>query len=241
MLEEDLFQPIKEYFEGFGYCCDGEVKSIDLYMEKGDENVAVELKVSLDFKAVQQAALRQKVADTVFIGIFTPKNVFSGAFRDKLYLLKRLGIGLITVSPRTGDVKVISEPVVSELDEFKSRNRKKRSELSQEFRRRTNKNNVGGVHSTKLMTGYREDTLLVLDAVCELGGEAPVREISRLCPDQKAAAILKANHYGWFEKPKKGIYRITEKGYDALCEYEKELGKLKAVQAERAREQKTTN
>ena len=59
-MERDLFLPIKTYFENFGYVCDGEVKGIDLYMENGEKNVAVELKQTLDFKSVQQAALRQK-------------------------------------------------------------------------------------------------------------------------------------------------------------------------------------
>ena len=33
-MEKDLFKPIKEYFESYGYTCDGEVQDIDLYMEK---------------------------------------------------------------------------------------------------------------------------------------------------------------------------------------------------------------
>ena len=86
-MEKDLFLPIKAYFEAYGYTCDGEVQDIDLYMEKGDESVAVELKQELDFKAVQQAALRQKLTDTVYIGIFKPKDMGRRAFQDKLYLL----------------------------------------------------------------------------------------------------------------------------------------------------------
>ena len=65
-MEKDLFLPIKTYFEQFGYICDGEVNDIDLYMEKEDESVAVELKQTLDFKALQQAALRQKITDIVY-------------------------------------------------------------------------------------------------------------------------------------------------------------------------------
>ena len=74
-MERDLFLPIKTYFENFGYVCDGEVKGIDLYMENGEKNVAVELKQTLDFKSVQQAALRQKITDIVYIGIFKPKDI----------------------------------------------------------------------------------------------------------------------------------------------------------------------
>ena len=42
-MEKDLFGPIKEYFKQYGYVCDGEVEDIDLYMEKEDKSVAVDL------------------------------------------------------------------------------------------------------------------------------------------------------------------------------------------------------
>ena len=58
-MEKDLFEPIKEYFSALGYSCDGEVNDIDMYMQKDGESVAVELKQSIDFKAIRQAALRQ--------------------------------------------------------------------------------------------------------------------------------------------------------------------------------------
>ena len=226
-MEKDLFQPIKQYFEALGYVCDGEVNDIDLYMEKGAESVAVELKQTLDFKAVQQAALRQKITDFVYIGIFRPKDLRSGSFRDRLYLLKRLGIGLIVVSPKTFRVEVVNEPVVCELSSFQRRNSRKRRALSSEFQKRKTKNNTGGVHATKLITSYREDALLVLDAMMELGGECSTREIRALSGIEKTTAILYHNYYGWFENVKKGVYRVTEPGYDALEEFETTIRKLK--------------
>lgn len=227
LSEKNLFNPIKEYFEGFGYVCDGEVGDIDLYMEKGDENLAVELKVSLDFKAVQQAALRQKVADTVFIGIYKPKDLYSTSFKDKIYLLKRLGIGLIVVSQKSGMIEVVSEPIVSEISNFKPANSKKRKAISQEFKKRRTKLNVGGVTGTKIISSYREDALLVLDALCELGGEGSSRDVHKLSQIEKSTSIMYENYYSWFENVDKGKYRISEKGYDALEEYENVLKGLK--------------
>ena len=100
-LEKDLFGPIKEYFENKGYVCDGEVADIDLFAEKlsadkpagkkrkkdgqtdtDPERVVVELKVNLDFRSVQQAAQRQKMFETVYIGIFRPKDFSSRSFKD---------------------------------------------------------------------------------------------------------------------------------------------------------------
>lgn len=226
-MEKDLFKPILDYFTSYGYVCDGEVKDIDLYMEKDGESVAVELKLTLDFRAVQQAALRQKVADTVFIGIARPKNMRAAAFQDKLYLLKRLGIGLIIVSTSTGTIEIVNEPVVSELETFRRSNRYKKKALSAEFQHRRVKKNTGGVHATKLITGYREDALLVLDALCELGGEASTRQIIELSGVRGATKILYANYYGWFENVSKGVYRIREAGYAAFEEFEEAMKVLK--------------
>lgn len=226
LSEKNLFKPIKEYFEAFGYTCDGEVGDIDLYMEKEGENLAVELKVSLDFKALQQAALRQKVADTVFIGIYKPRDLYTRSFQDKIYLLKRLGIGLIVVSKRTKAVEIVSEPVVTELKRYKSSNLGKRKKISSEFKKRKTKSNTGGVTGTKIISAYREDALMVLDALCELGGEGSSRQVHELSKVEKSTQIMYNNHYGWFENVDKGQYKITEKGYDALEEFEHVLKNL---------------
>ena len=226
-MERDLFEPIKEYFEELGYTIDGEVGGIDMYMEKDDMTAAVELKKTLNFRVVQQAALRQKVCDAVFIGICCPKSMRSASFRDRLYLLKRLGIGLLVVSEKSGSVSLVSEPVVSELSAFQTRSSARREAIHKEFCTRKAKNNVGGVTRTKLITGYREDALLVLNALCELGGEALVSQIRTLSGVDKAASILRLNHYHWFAKgSKKGTYSLTEAAYDALEEFEDVLKKL---------------
>lgn len=226
-MEKDLFEPIKLYFEQFGYQCDGEVNDIDLYLEKGDECIAIELKQSLNFKVLQQAALRQKLTDIVYIGIFRPKDYGSKAFRDKIYLLKRLGIGLILVSKRGGKVEIVSDPVVSELSSFQQRNKEKQKALAAEFKKRRIKNNTGGVHGVRVITGYREEALLILDAMMELGGQASTREIRKSSGIEKTTQILYNNYYGWFEGVQRGVYKVTEKGLQALEEFEAAIGQLK--------------
>lgn len=226
-MEKDLFAPIKTYFESYGYTCDGEVQDIDLYMEKDSESVAVELKQTLDFKSVQQAALRQKLVDYVYIGIFKPKDLYRSAFQDKLYLLKRLGIGLIVVSKRSKAVEIVSEPIVSELSVYQTRNRGKKKVLSEEFQKRKSKSNVGGVHGTKLITSYREEALLILDALLSLGGEASTREVRSLCGVERTTPILYNNHYGWFSRSGTGRYSVTEAGLQAVEEFEDTLRILK--------------
>lgn len=238
-MEKDLFQPIRSYFEGYGYECDGEVGDIDLYMMKDGQSVAVELKQTLDFRALQQAALRQKVTDIVFIGISRPKDLYSRSFRDRIYLLKRLGIGLITVSPSSGTVEIVSEPVISDPEDFRSRNMKRRKALEAEFQRRKIRNNTGGVHGTRLMTGYREDALTVLDTLKELGGEDICRNIRKHCGVEKTSPILRDNHYGWFERGEEGNYRISPEGEKAFNEYAEVLETLRETRNKRENNKKT--
>ena len=226
-MERDLFLPIKTYFENFGYVCDGEVKGIDLYMENGEKNVAVELKQTLDFKSVQQAALRQKITDIVYIGIFKPKDLYSSAFKDKLYLLKRLGIGLIVVTKRGQTIEIVSEPIVTELSSFQKRNVGKRKALSEEFHKRKTKNNIGGVNGTKLITGYREDALLVLDALIALAGEGSSRKVREVSGVANATRIMYQNYYGWFCNVSTGYYKVTETGLNALEEFSGVIAALK--------------
>lgn len=228
-MERDLFAPIKSFFEEQGYVCDGEVNDIDIFMQKDEDSVAVELKQTLDFRAIQQAALRQKIVETVYIGTFMPKDRGSSSFRDKLYLLKRLGIGLIAVSKRSGDVTVLSEPVVSELKGFQARNKRKKKALENEFKKRRIKSNTGGVTGVKLLTRYREDALLVLNALLVLGGEGAPKDVKRLSFVDKSANILRDNHYGWFSHVRNGVYSITDQGYQALDEYEEVINQLKAT------------
>ena len=93
--------------------------------------------------------MRQKITDFVYIGIFRPKDLRSSSFRDKLYLLKRLGIGLIVVSKRSKIVETVNAPEVSELSYYQRCNKGKKKALSAEFQKRKVRNNIGGVTGTK--------------------------------------------------------------------------------------------
>ena len=227
-MEKELFNPIKKYFEGLGFTVDGEVDGIDMYMERGGEKAAVELKQTLDFRVFQQAALRQKVLDTVYVGTFMPKNARSTSFNDKVYLLKRLGIGLICVSKRSKMVQIVSEPVESPVENFQKRNRIKGDRISNEFKKRRTKGNTGGVTHEKLITSYREDALLVLDALAELGGTGKSSEVTKISGITRSTAIMSKNYYGWFKHGDgKGVYGVTDAGYNALEEFEETVYRLK--------------
>ena len=43
---------------------------------------------------------------------------------------------------------------------------------------------------------------------------------------QLAAALMRADHYGWFERADRGVYRVTPKGSAALHDHRDECARL---------------
>jgi len=217
MKESDLFFPVKEFFEGMGYTVDGEVGGMDMLMVKDQQYIGVELKNELNFKLVLQGAKRQKEFEQVYIAIWTPKSLFSKSFKDKIYLLNRLGLGLMTVSSKSKRVSIITEPVVHPLKNYRTRNKRKTARVKKEFASRRMKMNTGGVTQQKILTSYREDALLVLDYIYQ-HGSSKASVIKKEIGIDKSYTIVYQNHYGWFMKEDKGIYGITETGAKAVKE-----------------------
>ena len=62
MPETDLYSPVKKLLTEMGYSVKAEIMDADVFGVKGEETIAVELKLSLNLDVIVQAALRQKVA-----------------------------------------------------------------------------------------------------------------------------------------------------------------------------------
>jgi hypothetical protein len=87
------------------------------------------------------------------------------------------------------------------------------------------KNNVGGVNKTKIMSGYREDCLLVLNAIKDFES-ASGKQIKEITSVSKSTSIMYKNYYGWFEKVNKGLYKINDNGKEALVQYRETISLL---------------
>ena len=100
MKETELYQPVKDLFEGLGYEVFSEVNDIDVVAVKDGEKIVIELKTSFSMKLILQAVKRQKIYEDVYVAVPFPKfkKRFSKDFKDKEYLLRRLELGLIFVS-----------------------------------------------------------------------------------------------------------------------------------------------
>jgi hypothetical protein len=66
MLETDLYQPVKSFFESQGYIVKAEINDIDILAIKEDITIAIELKVKISLKLIYQVIERQKLVDNVF-------------------------------------------------------------------------------------------------------------------------------------------------------------------------------
>ena len=111
MPEVDLYEPIKRFLEAQGYAVKGEIGPCDIVAVRGDEGpVVVELKERLNLALLLQAVDRLSVSDTVYVAYRVGKgHSASWLSRRKqvMSLLRRLGLGLLTVSARGNGVPVL--------------------------------------------------------------------------------------------------------------------------------------
>jgi hypothetical protein len=221
--EQDLYVPIKDYLTKEGYTVKGEVKNCDIMAVKNDEILIVEMKKTLNLDVILQAAIRQRLSDTVYIAV--PKKgklLYTKRWKDICYLLRRLELGLFLVSLR-GDSFYVEEaitpkPFSRELSVKKST--RKKSEVLKEFSSRHGDYNIGGCTGKKLVTAYREQAIHIA-ALMGKYGNLSAKRLKELGTDKKKTSnILQDNHYGWFDKVERGIYTLSEKGKAELNEYQ---------------------
>lgn len=210
MPESDLYLPIKRFLEVQGYAVKGEIGPCDVVAVRGEEPpVVVELKERLTLTLLLQAVDRQAVSEVVYLAVRVGKGgtaTWRTHRNQVLGLLRRLGLGLLTVSAR-GAVAVHLDP-----GPYRPRsNTGRRQRLLKEFAERVGDPETGGSSSRERLTAYRQD---VVRCARELAGEealkvSVLRERSGV---SRVGPILRDNHYGWFERVRTGHYALTAKG-----------------------------
>jgi len=215
--ESELFAPVKRLFEGMGYIVNAEVKDCDLTAVNDDELIVVELKKNLSVALLAQALTRQKTGAVVYVAVPKPKNYDPRRYRETLYVLKKLELGLIFVSLR--DEFSFAE-IIRDPEKFKPVhiNYKKRRAILKEIDGRTIDTNTGGVTGRKIATAYTEKCIHIA-CILDMYGELSPKQIREYGGDEKCAQIMRSNAYGWFCHPGKGYYAITEKGRTGILEY----------------------
>jgi hypothetical protein len=219
--EVELYEPIRRFLLAQGYAVKGEIGACDVVAVRGDEGpVVVELKERLSLALVLQAVDRLHVSDTVYVAFRVGKG-HSAAWRSQskqvVRLLRRLGLGLLTVSPR-GDVLPVLDPAP-----YRPRsNAGRRARLLREFVERVGDPEAGGAAVGERLTAYRQDALRCARELGE-AGVLRVRDVHQRTGVARAGAILRDNHYGWFERVKTGQYDLSPKGRSDLVRWQHAL------------------
>lgn len=209
-LESDLYGPVKALLEAQGYLVKGEIRGCDVVAVRGAEPpVIVELKRVFGLGLVLQGVNRLALSDTVYLAVGAwPKNL-----RDVKKLCRRLGLGLLVVAKERVDVLLDPAPYSPRKD------KRKVGRLLGEHARRVGDPNRGG-SSTRvpIMTAYRQAALRCAGLLAA-SGPMKVAALRVACDAPNAAAILRDDVYGWFERVERGIYAVTPKGRRGLEEF----------------------
>ena len=216
--ETELYQPIHDFMTALGYEVHGEVQGCDLTASKDGELVIIELKRSINLDLLIQAVKRQRLTDEVYIAVPKPKrSPFSKYWKDRCLLVRRLELGLITVSFRAEPPQVEVEIFPAPFNRQKSKQASKRKlkSLKTELEGRHGNFNLGGSSRKKLMTAYKENAIHIACCLQKYGTLSP-KELRTLGTGPKTASILQKNFYHWFDRVAHGSYQLSTEGEAAL-------------------------
>lgn len=208
MPETDLYPPLKAFLESQGYVVKGEVGAVDLMALRGDDPpVLVEMKLAFTLSLLLQGVDRQRISDWVYLAVPWKKG---GIPKPVQRLCRRLGLGLIVVRVKDDLVTVLCDPAPYAPRKFP----KRAGRLLREFSRLNGDPNVGGSTRRGLMTAYRQDALKCAQHLAAHGVSKGAR-VAKATGVPNATAIMRANHYGWFDRVGTGLYDLTPDGRNA--------------------------
>lgn len=222
-LEEEMYEPIKRFYEQRGYSVKAEVMHCDLVAihPERDETIIVEMKKTFNLALLLQGIERLRLCGDVMLAVERNRKK-SGAhnqrFGDLTELCRMLGLGLMTVTfykTKAPVIDILCEPGEPPVRGARHR---KRSKLLTEFRERSGDYNVGGSTGRKLVTAYREKALRCAYVLHKQGPSAP-RDLVAATGIGKSGEMLRSNYYGWFQRIERGKYALLPQGVEALSLY----------------------
>ena len=212
MREADMYPALKAFLEAQGYEVKAEIGACDILALRGDEPpVVVEMKLTFSLALVMQGVARQALVDDVYLAVpVSGERGWKLRYRDIVALCRRLGLGLLAV--RGDEV----EPHLDPAPYAPRRNARRLGALLKEFHKRVGDPNTGGTTGIKRMTAYRQDALRC--AAVLAGGERKAADVARAAGVRRAAELMRDDHYGWFERVRRGVYALTAAGRAALAD-----------------------
>ena len=214
--ESDMYEPVKDFFTGRGYSVSAEVKDCDIVAVKDDSIVVVEMKTAFNLKLIYQGLDRLKISQDVYLCIPRPSSMMKASNKNMLNLIKKLGLGLMTVATDSPlrTVAILCIPGSEKKDKI---NAGRRNKVLKEITMRTKDVNIGGSKGIKLCTAFREKSIKIA-CIMERNGGVSAAELSHKYDcEQDAYRIIYSNYYGWFEKTAdKGVYTLSKAGFAFL-------------------------
>jgi len=213
MSEVSLYPPVKRFLEAAGFDVKGEVKGCDIVAVRAGDPLTltiVEMKLGFTLELLLQAADRMRAADEVWLAVPATRR---GRDRDPRVhrLCRLLGFGLMAVNTARDRVEVLTEPAP-----YRPRaDARRRTRLLSEHARRRGDPSPGGSSRQPVMTAYRQQALACAASLS--AGPGSPKGLRAVAPE--AGTILLRNVYGWFERMRRGEYRLTEAGEAALLRW----------------------
>lgn len=240
--EEDLYAPVKAFFEDQGYEVKSEVRGCDLVAQRAAEPpVIVELKTGFTLPLVLQGIDRLALSDQVYVAVAVAARPAANSLwrRDRkgiLKLCRRLGLGLLAVHEPSGQQLPLVEPLLDPLPYRPRPNRKRQGLLLKEFAHRVGDPNTGGMTKRPIVTAYRQ---AALRCAAHLGENGPTKaaDVARATTVARAGRIFRDDVYGWFQSVERGIYALSPKGDAALETYADVIASLRDAAPADAEEQ----
>lgn len=206
--ETALYEPIKAFLQDQGYTVKAEIDGADVVAIRGAEPpVIVEMKLNFSLRLVHQGIARLAVSDHVYLAIPSePGRAFGRKLAENIKLVRRLGLGLLTIRVRDGFVEAHCDPGPY----IPRKSKPRQAKLLREFQRRSGDPNKGGTRGA-ILTAYRQDALSCAAYLADHGA-CRGRDVAAATGVDRATTIMRADHYGWFERVSTGTYQLTEAG-----------------------------
>jgi hypothetical protein len=221
MREEDLFEPVRSWLEGQEYSVSSEVRDCDIvarHRNRPEDIIIVELKTRMSLNLVNQGVRRKELTESVYLAV--PLHGSKGRLKNAaatLQTLRRLELGLLYVRFLRGGTRV--EPVLHPREHTPRRRPGRRTAIIREIDHRyAELDRAGQPAGTVRFSAYRQRALLTAAILSEEGESSPRGIRDRGGPDE-CGRIMSANHYGWFDRVRRGQYRLSEAGIQAVTTF----------------------
>jgi hypothetical protein len=180
------------------------------------------MKLTFSLALVMQGVARQALFDHVYLAVpVSSDKGWALRYRDIIRLCRRLGLGLLAVNVAAAAVEAHLDP--GPYAPRKNATRGQR--LLREFDRRVGDPNTGGSTRVKRVTAYRQDALRCAHHL-SLHGATKAAHVAQATGVARAATLMRADHYGWFETTARGIYHLTPAGTAGLAQHAGDLAAL---------------